>query len=128
MGGFGGFLGSLGGFGEKLGGLNDKLHEAAKNVPIPGLEDKIKEYTEQKIGTCRIRLNKLKNKSTDKWWNLKGTESGKSHLNVTFMDPVEETNTDEPASTVFQFYLKELEGEYITNISYISCISMIYIL
>ena len=39
--GVGGFLGSLGGFGDKLGGLNEKIQEATKNVPIPGLEDKM---------------------------------------------------------------------------------------
>lgn len=112
LGGMGGFLGSLGGFGEKLGGLHDKMQDAAKNIPIPGLEDKLKEYTEDKLGSCKIRLKKLKDKTNDKWFKLKGTESGKIHVNATFFNRTTEPISEEPKFTVFQFYLKEIEGQY----------------
>ena len=44
------------------------------------------------MGSCRVRLNKLNKKETDKWWKLKNTESGKIHLNLNFLEPVEEPN------------------------------------
>ena len=50
----------------------------------------LQEYTEDKMGSCRVRLNKLKKKETDKWWKLKNTDSGKIHLNLNFLEPVEE--------------------------------------
>ena len=70
----------------------------------------MKEYTEEKMGSCRIRLNKLKQKETDRWWKLKGIESGKIHINAVFYERTDEPIQDQPFFTVFQFYLKEVEG------------------
>ena len=109
--GFGGLLGSLGGLGDKLGGLNEQLYNATKNLPIPGLEEKISEYSEEKMGSCRVRLANQKRKISDKWWKLKGTESGKIHLNLEFFTPTSEPKLETPHFTVLQFYLKDIYGK-----------------